>query len=41
LAEHGGLGPRGLLDQLEAALRENGRSGRWDDLAAVALARHR
>jgi hypothetical protein len=41
LAEHGGLGPQALLEQLELALRENGRSGRWDDLAALALARHR
>jgi Stage II sporulation protein E (SpoIIE)/GAF domain len=41
LAEHGGRGPRGLLEQLELALRENGRSGRWDDVAALALARHR
>ncbi len=41
LAEHGGLGPHGLLEQLEGALRENGRSGRWDDLAALALSRHR
>ncbi len=41
LAEHGSLGPQGLLKQLELALRENGRSGRWDDLAALALARHR
>ena len=41
LAEHGSLGPQGLLKQLELSLRENGRSGRWDDLAALALARHR
>lgn len=41
LAEHGGRGPQGLLEQLELALRENGRSGRWDDVAALALARHR
>jgi PAS domain S-box-containing protein len=41
LAEHGGHGPEGLLEQLELALRENGRSGRWDDVAALALARHR
>jgi hypothetical protein len=40
LAEHGGLGPERLLEQLELALRENG-SGRWDDLAALALVRHR
>jgi serine phosphatase RsbU (regulator of sigma subunit) len=41
LAEHSGLGPQGLLARLEAALRENGRGGRWDDLAALALVRHR
>ena len=41
LAEHGGLGPEGLLEQLELAMRENGSSGRWDDLAALALVRHR
>jgi hypothetical protein len=41
LAEHGGLGPEALLEQLELALRDNGRSGRWDDLAALALVRHR
>jgi serine phosphatase RsbU (regulator of sigma subunit) len=41
LAEHAGRGPKGLLEQLERALRENGRGGRWDDLAALALARHR
>jgi serine phosphatase RsbU (regulator of sigma subunit) len=41
LAEHGGLGPEGLLEQLKLALRENGRGGRWDDLAALVLARHR
>jgi serine phosphatase RsbU (regulator of sigma subunit) len=42
LAEHGAGGPHALLEELERTLRENGRSGgRWDDLAALALARHR
>lgn len=41
LAEHGGRGPQGLLERLEVALQQNGRQGRWDDLAALALARHR
>jgi serine phosphatase RsbU (regulator of sigma subunit) len=41
LAEYGGRGPQAFLEQLERALRENGRGGRWDDLAALALARHR
>jgi serine phosphatase RsbU (regulator of sigma subunit) len=41
LAEYAGRGPQALLEALERALRENGRGGRWDDLAALALARHR
>jgi serine phosphatase RsbU (regulator of sigma subunit) len=41
LVEHGDRGPQELLEQLELALRENGRAGRWDDLAALALVRHR
>jgi PAS domain S-box-containing protein len=41
MAEHGDLGPPGLLEKLRLALRENGRSGRWDDLAALALVRDR
>jgi serine phosphatase RsbU (regulator of sigma subunit)/PAS domain-containing protein len=41
LAEHAGRGPQSLLEQLERALRENASGGRWDDLAALALFRHR
>jgi hypothetical protein len=41
LAEHAGRGARALLEQLERALQENGRRGRWDDLAALALVRDR
>ncbi len=40
LTEHGGQGPAALLAQLERELRESSaRSARWDDLAALALAR--
>lgn len=40
LAEYADRGPQVLLEQLERVLRESGRGGRWDDLAALALARH-